>query len=213
MPRLILDISVSLDGFVAGPDADLENPLGQGGEQLHEWVFSTKAWREAHGQEGGEDGIDSDLSRQLIEQASATVMGRKMYSGGSGAWDDDPRANGWWGDDPPFHHDVFVLTHNAREPLTLSDTTFHFVTDGIESALDQAKEAAGSGDVRLGGGAEVTQQYLAAGLLDEVQLHVAPVLLGDGVRLFGARPVGWLELTRMVQSPTGVAHLNYRPKR
>ncbi|HEY7631915.1 MAG TPA: dihydrofolate reductase family protein [Thermoleophilaceae bacterium] len=212
MPDLILDISMSLDGFVAGPNADLENPLGVGGMQLHEWVLGTKAWRESHGYEGGEDGADDDLTRQLIEQASATVMGRKMYSGGSGPWEDDPNANGWWGEDPPFHHDVFVLTHEPREPLALSDTTFHFVTDGIESALDQAKQAAGNGDIRLGGGADVAQQYLAAGLLDKVQLHVAPLLLGAGVRLFGDGPGGRLELTSVVQSPTGVVHLDYEPR-
>jgi dihydrofolate reductase len=213
MADLILDISMSLDGFVAGPSADLENPLGQGGEQLHEWVLGTKAWRESHGHEGGEEGLDSELTQQLIQQASATVMGRKMYSGGSGPWEDDPNATGWWGDEPPFHHDVFVLTHHAREPLTLSDTTFHFVTDGVERALDQAKQAAGDGDVRLGGGADVAQQYLKAGLLDKVQLHVVPLLLGDGVRLFGHGQEGWLDLTRVVQSPTGVVHLDYGSRR
>jgi dihydrofolate reductase len=213
MADLILDISMSLDGFVAGPNADLEDPLGKGGEQLHEWVLGTKAWREAHGYEGGEEGLDSDLTQVLVEQASATVMGRKMYSGGSGPWEDDPRASGWWGDDPPFHHDVFVLTHHSREPLALSDTTFHFVTDGIESALDQAKAAAGDGDVRLGGGADVAQQYLKAGLLDKVQLHIVPLLLGDGVRLFGAGATGGLARTRLVESPTGVVHVDYEPKR
>jgi dihydrofolate reductase len=212
MADLILDISMSLDGFVAGANADLENPLGQGGEQLHEWVLGTQAWRESHGHEGGEEGLDSELTQQLIQQASATVMGRKMYSGGSGPWEDDPNATGWWGDDPPFHHDVFVLTHHARDPLALGDTTFHFVTDGVESALDQAKQAAGDGDVRLGGGAEVAQQYLKAGLLDRVQLHIVPVLLGDGVRLFGNGQEGSLELTRVVQSPTGVIHVDYRPR-
>ncbi|HEY2601175.1 MAG TPA: dihydrofolate reductase family protein [Thermoleophilaceae bacterium] len=213
MAKLILDISTSLDGFVAGPDPDLENPLGLGGMQLHEWVFGAKAWREAHGLEGGEEGIDSELTSELIGQATATVMGRKMYSNGSGPWEDDPKANGWWGDEPPFHHDVFVLTHHQREPLVLGDTTFHFVSDGIESALEQAKSAAGDGDVRLGGGADVAQQYLRAGLLDVAQLHVVPLLLGGGVRLFGDHDSGAvreLELTRVLESPTGVIHLSYR---
>jgi len=211
MAELVLDISVSLDGYVAGPDADLENPLGQGGEQLHEWVFATQAWQEAHGHQGGEHNVDSELVAKLVGEASATIMGRNMFSGGNGAWEDDPRASGWWGDEPPFHHPVFVLTHHAREPLTLSDTTFTFVTDGIESALGQARAAAGDGVVRLGGGADVAQQYLRAGLLDRLQLHVVPLLMGNGVRLFGEQgPVGGLELTSSVESPTGVIHLGYR---
>jgi dihydrofolate reductase len=210
MPQLILDISVSLDGYVAGPNADLENPLGQGGEQLHEWVLGTKAWREAHGHEGGEEGPDSQLTAELIGQASATIMGRRMYSGGEGPWESDPRAGGWWGDDPPFHHPVFVLTHHEREPVEMKGgTTFTFVSDGIASALEQAQAAAGDGDIRLGGGADVAQQYLDAGLLDRLQLHLVPLLLGGGVRLFeGAQ--GKLRLARAVESPTGVVHLDYR---
>lgn len=213
MAQLILDISVSLDGFVAGPNATLDDPLGVGGMQLHEWVFTTKAWREAHGQEGGEEGADSDLAAELIGQASATIMGRHMFSGGTGPWEDDPNANGWWGDDPPFHHPVFVLTHHAREPLEMKGgTTFTFVSDGIESALEQARSAAGNGGIRLGGGADVVQQYLRAGLIDRLQLHVAPLLLGSGVRLFDGND-GKLELTRSLTSPTGVMHLDYRPVR
>jgi dihydrofolate reductase len=213
MPDLILDISVSLDGFVAGPNPTLDDPLGQGGMQLHEWVFGTKSWREAHGQEGGDESADSDLAAELIAQASATIMGRHMFSGGDGPWESDPNSRGWWGDDPPFHHAVFVLTHHEREPLEMQGgTTFTFVTDGIESALEQARAAAGPGEIRLGGGADVAQQYLRAGLLDRVQLHVAPVLLGDGVRLFDSNE-GRLELTRSATSPTGVMHLDYRPVR
>jgi dihydrofolate reductase len=210
MPQLVLDISVSLDGYVAGPNPDLENPLGRGGEQLHEWVLGTRAWREAHGYQGGDDSADSDLAAELIQQASATIMGRRMFSGGSGAWDSDPRATGWWGDDPPFHHSVFVLTSHEREPLKLSDTTFTFVTDGIESALEQARAAAGDGDIRLAGGGDVVQQYLEAGLIDRLQLHLVPVLLGGGARLFDERNQGKLELAHVGESPTGVVHLTYQ---
>jgi dihydrofolate reductase len=213
MPELILDISMSLDGFVAGPNATLDDPLGENGMRLHEWIFVTKAWREAHGLEGGEESADSELAGELIGQASATVMGRRMFSGGQGPWEDDPNASAWWGEDPPFHHPVFVLTHHAREPLQLKGgTTFTFVTDGIESALEQAREAAGDGDIRLAGGADVVQQYLRAGLLDQLQLHVVPVLFGDGVRLFDENQ-GTLELARVLDSPTGVTHLTYRPAR
>jgi dihydrofolate reductase len=208
MTKVVLEISTSLDGYVAGPDADLENPLGVGGEQLHEWVLPTKAWREAHGLEGGEEGPESDLLAEAVQRTGAVVMGRRMFSGGVGPWEDDARANGWWGDEPPFHHDVFVLTHHAREPLGLADTTFHFVGDGIERALDQARAAAGEKDVVVAGGAEAAQQYLAAGLLDEMQIHVAPLLLGGGTRLFDDA-FGKLELVRTIASPI-VTHLRYR---
>ena len=206
---LILDISVSLDGFVAGPNPSLEEPLGEGGERLHEWVVGTRAWREAHGMEGGETGPESDVVAEYVGRQGATVMGWRMFSGGAGPWEDDPMANGWWGDEPPFHHPVFVLTHHAREPLELKGTTFTFVTDGIESALGQAREAAGEKDVAIGGGAETAQQYLSAGLVDEVHLHVAPVLLGGGRRLFEG--IGDLELekTKAVDSPRAT-HLHFR---
>jgi dihydrofolate reductase len=214
LARLMFDISMSLDGFVAGPNPSLQDPLGKGGEQLHEWVLATKAWREPHGLEGGEENVDSELSAERLARIGATVMGRRMYSGGEGGWEDDPRADGWWGDDPPFHHPVFVLTHHEREPRPMEGgTTFTFVTDGIEAALEQAKEAAGGKDVALGGGADVAQQYLKAGLLDEMLLHVVPILLGDGTRLFEhglAEEPATLEPTRVIESPTGVAHLRYR---
>jgi dihydrofolate reductase len=209
VPDLILDISVSLDGYVAGPDPTLEDPLGQGGEQLHEWVIASRPWREMHGLEGGEEGADAELTAELIGQASTTIMGRNMFSGGDGPWDGDPNANGWWGDEPPFHHPVFVLTHHEREPLQLGETTFTFVTDGIESALEQARAAAGDGDIRLGGGGEVVQQYLNAGLIDRLQLHLVPVLLGGGAPLFEGNQ-GKLTLARVIKSPTGVVHLDYR---
>ena len=214
MPKLKLDISMSLDGFVAGPNQTLEEPLGRGGEQLHEWAFGALAWREAHGMEGGETNVDSEVVEDAIAGVGATVMGRRMFSGGAGPWEDDPKADAWWGDEPPFHHPVFVLTHHERERVTKEGgTTFTFVTDGIESALEQARAVAGDGDVAVAGGADVAQQYLRAGLLDEIQLHVAPVLLGGGVRLFdGSVPDAprALERTRVIESPTGVTHVTYR---
>jgi len=205
---LTLEISMSLDGFVAGPSPSLQDPLGKGGEELHTWAFAAQAWREAHGLEGGEANADSAVIDEQLARTGATIMGRKMFSGGEGRWEDDPNANGWWGDDPPFHHHVFVLTHHAREPLALRDTTFHFVTDGIESALGQAHAAAGEKDVVVAGGAEAGRQYLAAGLLDDMQIHVAPILLGGGTRLFEDASAE-LELVRTIASPA-VTHLRYR---
>ena len=214
MSKLVLDISVSLDGYVAGPNQTLEEPLGRGGEQLHEWAFALAAWREAHGKSGGETNVDSDVVEEHLQAIGATIMGRRMFSGGSGPWEDDPKADAWWGDDPPFHHPVFVLTHHERAPLEKQGgTTFTFVTDGIETALAHAQDAAGGADVVIGGGAHVAQQYLRAGLVDEVQLHVAPVLLGAGTRLFEAGPEGEVELLRVVESPSGVTHLKYRVAR
>jgi dihydrofolate reductase len=211
MGRLFFDISMSLDGFVAGPNQTLEEPLGEGGEQLHEWAIRLASWRERHGMSGGETGADAEIMQESIDRAGAFVMGRRMFSSGAGSWEDDPKADGWWGDDPPFRAPVFILTHHAREPVEKQDgTTFTFVTDGIESALEQARSAAGDKDIQVAGGANVIQQYLNAGLLDEFQVHVIPIFLGGGVRLFddlGARPA--LELTRVVDSPA-VSHLRYR---
>jgi len=214
MSRLILDISMSLDGFIAGPNQSLEDPLGEGGERLHEWVFATASWRASHGGRGGDTGVDDEVVQEGLRNIGATVMGRRMFSGGEGPWEEDPNADAWWGDEPPFHHPVFVLTHHEREPVTKEGgTTFTFVTDGIESALEQARAAAGGQDVRLGGGANVVQQYLKAGLLDELHIHLVPMLLGDGARLFedhvAEAPRG-LERTAVTESPTGVVHLAYR---
>jgi dihydrofolate reductase len=210
MARLRFDISMSLDGFVAGPNQSEQNPLGEGGMRLHEWVFGLAAWRERHGEEGGEVNASTEVIEESLENVGANVMGRNMF-GGEGPWGDDPW-DGWWGDDPPFHMPVFIVTHHTREPVTKQGgTTFTFVTDGIESALGQAREAAGGKDVALGGGANVAQQYLKAGLIDELQLHVVPVLLGGGARLFdnlAGAPVE-LECTRAVEAP-GVTHLTYR---
>ena len=203
MGKVVVDISMSLDGFVASPNPTLEEPLGEKGEELHEWVVRTNYWRERHGLEGGEEDEDSEVIREAFSFVGASVMGRKMFSGGSGPWESDPRSMGWWGDEPPFHTPVFVLTHHAREPEEMEGgTTFFFVTDGIEAAIEQARAAAGEGNVAIGGGANAIQQALAAGLVDELQVHVAPILLGGGTRLFGegADPIR-LEATRVLASP------------
>ncbi len=213
MGKLFLDISMSLDGFVAGPDQTLDAPLGQGGERLHEWAFALKAFRQPHGLAGGETNVDSQVVEESLRNVGATVMGRRMFSGGSGPWENDPNAEAWWGDDPPFHHPVFVLTNHPRQPVTKhGGTSFTFVTGGIEVALEQARAVAGDDDVAIGGGARIAQQYLEAGLLDELQIHLVPVLLGGGVRLFddhlASAPVS-LECTGTIESPTGVRHLRY----
>jgi len=209
MPKVILDISMSLDGYVAGPNQTLDEPLGAGGERLHEWVFNTKAWREPHGLDGGEENRDSEIIAEHVGRIGATIMGRRMFSGGEGPWEDDPNRDAWWGENPPFHHAVFVLTHHPRERVVKEGgTTFTFVTDGIDSALEQARAAAGDKDVAIAGGARVAQQYLDADALDELQIHVAPVLLGGGVRLFESEHAE-IELVRVVESPV-VTHLRYR---
>jgi dihydrofolate reductase len=183
--KLRFRISISLDGFVAGPNQSLQEPLGIGGEQLHEWVFPLKAWRGPHGMEGGEVNESTPVIEEELANIGATIMGRNMFGGGPGPWRTTDAWNGWWGRNPPFHHPVFVLTHHSREPLILDGgTSFIFVTDGIESALDQARRAAGGKDVALAGGAQAGQQYLKAGLVDEMQLHLVPTLLGGGERLF-----------------------------
>jgi len=215
MPRLTLDISMSLDGFIAGPNQTLEQPLGEGGDRLHEWALSLASWRKPHGLDGGETGPDDDVVAEGIEQTGAVVMGRRMFSGGEGPWEDDPNADAWWGDNPPFHVPVFVLTHHPRETeVKEGGTTFTFVTEGIEAALEQAGAAAGEKDVLLAGGADVGQQYLKTGLLDELQIHLVPLLLGGGVRLFddlGPDQIQ-LEATRVIESAT-VAHLRFRTVR
>ena len=211
MSKLRFNIAMSLDGFAAGPEQSEENPLGIGGEQLHEWAINLRAFQEAHGREGGEENPSNAVIEGWFENVGATIMGRNMFGGGPGPWGDDPWM-GWWGEEPPFHNPVFVITHHAREPVEMQGgTTFHFVTDGIESALAQAKEAAGEKDVSLGGGATVAQQYLAAGLIDEIDLSLVPILLRGGARLFdnlGDADVE-LEQIRVVEAP-GVTHVKYR---
>jgi dihydrofolate reductase len=185
MSKLRLRISVSLDGFVAGPNQSLQEPLGTGGERLHQWVIALQSWRRAHRMEGGVVNESTPVMERELANIGATIMGRNMFGGGPGPWSKTDPWNGWWGRTPPFQHPVFVLTHHPREPLIMEGgTTFTFVTDGIESALDQARHAADGKDVALAGGARVAQQYLNAGLVDEMQLHLVPTLLGAGARLF-----------------------------
>jgi dihydrofolate reductase len=212
MTKLRLDISTSLDGFIAGRNQTVEEPLGEGGERLHEWVFGLASWREPHGLSGGTRNADDDVVRESVDPTGAVLMGRRMFSGGEGRWEDDPVADGWWGDDPPFGVPVFVLTHHARESVTKEGgTSFTFVTDGIESAVERARAAAAGKDVLVAGGADVAQQSLRARLLDEMQIHVVPLLLGGGVRLFDNLDGDdvKLELTRVIDSPA-VTHLRYR---
>jgi dihydrofolate reductase len=211
MGKVVAEISTSLDGYVAGPNPTLENPLGEGGEQLHEWAVRLKSWRETHGLPDGESGPDDELLAESVAATGAVVMGRQMFSGGEGPWEDDANANGWWGDEPPFHKPVFVLTHHAREPLVLKGTTFTFVTDGLDSAIDDARAAAAEQDVLVAGGADTIDQAIRAGLVDELQLHLAPVLLGAGARLFdGVAPeLPRFEITQVIESPL-VTHLRYR---
>jgi dihydrofolate reductase len=204
---IAVDISVSLDGFVAGPNQSEKNPLGEGGERLHDWAYPLRKFEEMHGRSGGETGVDDDVLSEVYESVGAVVMGRKMF-GPSGDW--DPDWEGWWGEDPPFGGPVFVLTHHAREPLEKGSTTFHFVTDGPGAALEGALAAAGEKDVLVAGGAEAIQGCLATGRVDEIQVHVTPVLLGSGARLFeGVGADLELEQVRAIGS-SAVSHLKYR---
>ena len=209
MSKVRSHIAVSLDGYVAGPNQSEDHPLGDGGEGLHDWVIALKAWREPHGMEGGEVNASSAIIEEADANVGGEIMGRGKFGPPSGGpWGDNPW-QGWWGEEPPFHKPVFVLTHHEREPLTLSDTTFTFVTAGIDSALAQAREAAGDKDVFIGGGAETINQYLAAGAIDELELNIVPILLGGGERLFDGVGDLKLEQLRAVEAP-GVTHLKYR---
>jgi dihydrofolate reductase len=211
MSKLRLKLSMSLDGFVAGPEQSVQNPLGIGGMRLHEWVFPLKVWRAQMGMQGGETNESSAVVEDVTARLGATIMGRNMFGGHPGPWDAANPWTGWWGENPPYHHPVFVLTHHPREPLVLEGgNTFTFVTDGIESALAQARRAAGDRDVSLAGGAKAAQQYLAAGLVDEMDLHLAPILLGAGERLFEGlgSDLHGLALVRTVATPK-VVHLKF----
>jgi len=200
--KVAADISMSLDGFIAGPNAGVANPLGDGGDRLHEWMYDLASWREPHGLPGGETGKDAEVLDEAFQNVGAVLMGRRMFD----------EAEGPWGEEPPFHMPVFVLTHSGRETMVKrGGTTFTFVTDGLESGLRQARAAAGDKDVSVAGGANTIQQLLKAGLLDELQIHIVPVLLGGGVRLFGQMGTAHVELekSRVIDSP-GVTHLKFR---
>ena len=208
MGKVTCQISISLDGFVAGPNQSLENPIGEGGMRLHDWVFATASWRRQQGEEGGLDGVDSEVADEVVRGIGAYIMGRKMFGGGSGPWDEEWK--GWWGDEPPYHTQVFVLTHHPRRPLSMKGgTTFQFVTDGMASALNQARVAAGDRDVAIAGGASTVRQYLAAGALDELYLHIVPVILGAGERLLEDVGDPVLEPIKVAGSPA-VTHIKYR---
>lgn len=201
-------IAISLDGFVAGPNQSLKDPVGEGGMRLHEWIFETAFWKEQQGEKGGARNADSAVLDEVFQNVGAYIMGRKMFGGGPGPWDKSWR--GWWGEDPPYHTPVFVLTHHPRDPLPMQGgTTFRFVTDGAASALAQAKVAARDKDVVIAGGAQAVQQYIASGDLDELYLHITPVVLGSGERLLEKVGDPKLELVKVVASPT-VTHIKYR---
>jgi dihydrofolate reductase len=208
MPQLrVHNFSISLDGYAAGPDQSLDNPLGVGGRRLHEWAFATRTYRQMFGTDDGNDGLDEKFASQGDVGIGATIMGRNMFGPVRGPWGSEDWT-GWWGEDPPYHHPVFVLTHHPRASIRMQGgTTFHFVTDGINAALEQALDAADGNDVRLGGGAACIQEYLRAGLVDEMHLAIVPVLLGGGERLFDHRdggPTGY-ECVELVSSGS-VAH-------
>jgi dihydrofolate reductase len=209
--KLRFKISMSLDGFVAGPTQSVDNPLGIGGTRLHEWAFGLAIFREQHDLEGGEVNESTAIVEESLANIGATVMGRNMFGGHPGPWDAKKPWNGWWGANPPFHHPVFVLTHHNRATLELEGgTTFTFVTKGIKAALEQARRAARGKDVSLAGGASAAQQYLAADLVDEMEISVVPTLLGSGERLFDGvgDDLHGLELVRTVAAP-GVTHLRF----
>ncbi|MGI8809848.1 MAG: dihydrofolate reductase family protein [Acidimicrobiales bacterium] len=213
MPKLrVHNLAVSVDGYAAGPDQSIDNPLGVGGTRLHEWVFATRTGCQMMGTEGGEGGVDDDFWARGDVGIGATIMGRNMYGPVRGAWDGDDWT-GWWGDEPPYHHPVFVLSHHPRPPVPMEGgTTFHFVNEGIEAALQQAFEAAEGADVRIGGGASTVQQYLRAGLIDDLHVAIVPILLGGGERLFDhldGGPDGY-ECVEFTCSAS-VAHVRFAP--
>ncbi len=211
MAKVRFRIAMSLDGYVAGPGQSLKDPIGVGGMRLHEWVFPLAAWRSMHGLSGGEVNESTPTVLESMANLGATVMGRNMFGGGPGPWSAEKPWNGWWGENPPYHHPVFVLTHHERAPLQLEGgTTFHFVTQGIEAALAAARKAAGDRDVMVAGGAKAAQQYLAAELVDEMDLSLVPILLGGGEQLFEGTgdALHRFELARAVTAP-GVTHYKF----
>ncbi|MGH9014372.1 MAG: dihydrofolate reductase family protein [Acidimicrobiia bacterium] len=211
MPKVrVHNFTMSLDGYVAGPDQSLDNPLGVSGTRLHEWMFATRMGRQMLGEDGGDEGLDNEFATQGDVGIGATIMGRNMFGPIRGPWGDE-EWTGWWGDTPPYHHPVFVLTHHPHPPISMQGgTTFHFVDDGIEAALERALDAADGNDVRVGGGPATIQQYLRAGLIDDMHLVIVPILLGGGERLFDhldGGAVGY-ECVEFVSSPT-VAHTRF----
>ncbi|KOX16425.1 dihydrofolate reductase family protein [Nocardiopsis sp. NRRL B-16309] len=203
-------ISVSLDGYAAGPDQSAERPLGAGGERLHDWVVELAAWRERHGMEGGEVNASTPVVTEVQSDVGAVVMGRNMFGGGPGPWDEEAPWRGWWGEEPPFRAPVFVVTHHPREPLEMAGgTTFHFVTEGPAAAVERARRAAGDLDVLVAGGAATMRNCLVAGLVHRLDLALVPLLLGSGTRLFDGVTGPAFEQERVVSAP-GVTHLRYR---
>ena len=201
---------MSLDGYVAGPNPTLKEPLGHGGEQLHEWVVKLESWRKSHGMTGGETGADDEIMKESVKNIGAYIMGRKMYSGGSGPWEQDPNADGWWGSTPPFHVPVFILTSHKRETVQKKGgTSFIFVTDGIESAFKQAQKIAGDQNISVAGGASIIQQCIKAGFLDELHIHMVPLLLHGGTPLLDKVADIKLEKIKVVDSPL-VTHISFR---
>jgi dihydrofolate reductase len=178
------NFTISIDGYGAGPNQTVENPLGVGGEELHDWLVATESWLQLHGKKGGVSGPDDEFARRAARNVGAWIMGRNMFAPSRGPWPND-EWKGWWGKNPPYHAPVFVLTHHARQPIELQGgTTFHFVTGGPAEALERAREAAGDKDIQISGGASTVQQYLRAGLIDEMHIAISPRLLGGGARLF-----------------------------
>jgi dihydrofolate reductase len=209
MPKVrVHNLAMSLDGYVAGPNQSLDDPLGVGGTGLHEWVFATRSGRQMIGEDGGDKGLDDDFIARGTAGIGATIMGRNMFGPVRGSWGDDAWT-GWWGENPPFHHPVFVLTHHDRPSISMEGgTTFHFVSDGVEAARDRALDAADGNDVRVGGGAATVQQFLRAGLIDDLHLAIVPILVGNGERLFDhldGGPDGY-ECVEFVSSPA-VTHV------
>lgn len=205
MSKLVVRaFTISLDGYGAGPDQSRENPLGVGGEALHEWMFGTRTFRQmVLGQQGGSTGVDEDFAARSFENVGAWILGRNMFAPSRGPWPENDPWKGWWGDSPPYHCDVFVLTHHARDPIPMAGgTTFHFVTDGIHAALDRARAAAKGRDVRIGGGTSTIRQYLQAGLVDEMHIAVSPVFLGTGEHLFAGIDLPKLGFQRREYAPT-----------
>jgi dihydrofolate reductase len=207
--------SISIDGFGAGPNQDLQHPLGVGGPELFDWFFHTRTWQRMHGNEGGESGPDDDLAAQGFAGVGAWILGRNMFGPVRGPWLDESW-KGWWGEEPPYHTPVFVLTHHPRAPLRMKgDTVFFFVTDGIHAALQQAREAAGGGDIRIGGGVSTIRQYLSAGLIDELHIAISPVLLGTGEHLLSGidmRALGY-ECAEHIAGTRAASHVVLRKRK